>query len=98
MNTVLMREDAFGATVAGRPYRWLQYIVIAADVVTIIDMTPAVAGWNFGAVTLQGADCWPGMTPEAIRAYIERNWPNTTTPNEQAAESVLAWLSKARAA
>lgn len=50
-------------------YPWRQYMVIRDRAVTLIEMTPAALGWNFGRITFQGeADC-PGYSKEQIVAW-----------------------------
>lgn len=60
---ILMREG----TEPG--YRWRQYLVISDERVAIVHMVPALFGWNFGMVDIQGASDWPGMARDAIVAW-----------------------------
>ena len=61
----------------GRP-RWRQFLVITDERVAIVEMTPALYGWNIGRVTIQQGEDWPGMSAERIYAWKRANDPGLT--------------------
>lgn len=62
--TILAREGT------DPKYRWLQYMVVTDHRVAVIEMIPALFGWNLGKVTIQtGKDYWGDMTEAQIVAW-----------------------------
>lgn len=57
------------ASLPGEKYAWLQYAIIEDARVTILEMSPAVFGWNVKGIVVQGATDWPNMNAEQIRAF-----------------------------
>lgn len=54
-------------------YRWKQYLVVSDQRVAVVEMVPALYGWNLGRVTVQAAADWNGMARDAIVAWKLRH-------------------------
>jgi hypothetical protein len=67
MATILLRAGTVGRK------EWRQYAIIRDNSVVILDMVPAVLGWNVDFVTRQGDESWCGMTEAKIVAYKQCN-------------------------
>lgn len=64
-----IRSSSLGASAP-----WKEVTLIENERVTLINMVPGIiTGWNFGRVTVQGADDWPGMSAEQILAWKTAN-------------------------
>jgi len=58
---------------------WKQYLVCSNERVVIVEMTPAMFGWNIERTTVQGATDWEGMTASGIVAWKFANDDGLTT-------------------
>lgn len=61
--TVLTREGTIGRE------PWKHILVIQDNRVALLDMVPAMFGWNLREITIQGDAEWCGMTREQIVAF-----------------------------
>jgi hypothetical protein len=61
--TILVREGS------AKGYCWKQYMVVTDERVAVVEMTPAMFGWNIGRVTVQSGDDWRGLNAAAIVAW-----------------------------
>lgn len=67
--TVLMSEGTYG----GKP-AWRHYVIVLDEKTVIVDMVPAIFGWNVrGIETQQGPDAWPDMSADDIVAWKLKN-------------------------
>lgn len=65
---ILVRESA-----DQKRYAWRQYLVISDEQVAIVEMAPAMLGWNLGRVSVQGSNDWPRMSRDEIVAWKARH-------------------------
>ena len=63
MATILVREGKLGQGTRR------QYLIVSDAKVVIVDMTPALFGWNVGKVTVQDGDDWGTQTEQEILAW-----------------------------
>ena len=90
---VRIREGALPRPWGQSAVPWRQCEVIADDSVIVVDMEPALFGWNFGRVTRQGPEDWWGMNAAAILAFKgDDDCAREATAEERT--SVLTWLEK----
>lgn len=52
---------------------WKQFLVITRGRVALVEMSPALCGWNYGRVTIQTSADWGDMSADAIVAWKLRN-------------------------
>jgi hypothetical protein len=67
MPTIMVREGTIGK------HAWKQFMVITDQRVALVEMTPAILGWNIGKVTVQSGEDWASMDESAIVAWKLRN-------------------------
>jgi len=65
--TILVRE---GSMRAGGPLAWKHILVIRDGSVIVLDMVPALLGWNLRGTTVQGETEWQGMDRAAIVSWL----------------------------
>ncbi len=66
--TVLQSEGTYG----GKP-AWRHYFIVTDTRTVLVDMVPAIFGWNVREIKEGGAEDWPGMTSEDIVAWKLQN-------------------------
>lgn len=67
---VLIREGSYGRALGN--VCWRQYLIVTDERVAIVDMVPAMYGWNFGKVTVQDGDAWRGQDCDSILDWKRR--------------------------
>lgn len=69
--TILVREGSINK------HEWKHFVVIGDNKSSIVEMTPALFGWNMGKVTIQsGDDFWCGWKEASIVAFKLEGDPN----------------------
>jgi hypothetical protein len=48
---------------------WRHYFIPRDNGATLIEMRPAMLGWNVARVSVQGAESWPDKSADAIVAW-----------------------------
>ena len=80
MTTVLVSEDSTGKR------RWRQHFIVRDGGLTLMEMSPAVFGWNVHKVSEQGSDHWGGMSEASIVAWrMERG-------AQRASKEISEWV------
>lgn len=84
-------------------YRWRHYMIVTDETMVVVDMVPAIMGWNVRSITTQGKgteqgeDAWPNMSEQAIVAWKIKNHDVVVVDGDEAT-NVLAMVERKRAA
>lgn len=68
MTTVLQSEG----TIRGQR-AWRHYFIVTDTRTVLVDMVPAIFGWNVREIKENGAEDWPDMTSDEIVAWKLKN-------------------------